>query len=177
MRARNPREGRGWPAYIFGGRLRTTTAALLIAFCAIWWLYETYEPVSSPQQVPATEIVPPGFIPDPAYTWAPRTDVQRRAPTTTTTPTTSTPTTPTTSTAPSAPTSPTTPSAPTASGTPSETPAPSPSQGPETSPAPALPPPATESPAAGTPQPPRPTTLTPAAAGSVPGGAAVSPPQ
>ncbi len=32
------REGRGWPGYVFGGRLRTSTAALLIAFFGIWWL-------------------------------------------------------------------------------------------------------------------------------------------
>lgn len=156
MRSSIPREGRGWPVYIFGGRLRTTTAALLIAFCAIWWLYETYEPTPSPQQVPAHEIVPPGFIPDPDYTWAPRSDVQRRPSTTTAT------TTPTT------PTSPTTPST---GATPTEAP------GPETALAPAEPPPDTESPASVTRQPPRPTTPTPAAAGSDPASAAVSPPQ
>ena len=58
MRAMTSREGRGWPGYILGGRLRTSTAALLIAFCAIWWLYETYEPAPTPQQVPASEVVP-----------------------------------------------------------------------------------------------------------------------
>ena len=111
MSKANPREGRGWPAYLFGGRLRTSTLALIVAFAAIWWLYETYEPAPEPPpQVPAADVVPPGFIPDPAYTWVPRTYVQR--PTTTTpatTPTTST-TTPTT-TGPEAPTT-TTPSGP-----------------------------------------------------------------
>ncbi len=88
-------EGRTWPGYLFGGRLRTSTAALLIAFFGIWWLYDTYQPEpSAPQQVPASDVVPPGFIPDPSYTWVPRTDVQAR--TDTTTPTT-TPTTPTSS--------------------------------------------------------------------------------
>jgi hypothetical protein len=77
------REGRGWPVYVLGGRLRTSTLALILAFVAIWWIYETYEPAEEPPpQVPATDIVPPGFIPDPAYTWVPRTYVQR--PTTTT---------------------------------------------------------------------------------------------
>lgn len=95
MRATSPREGRGWPGYLFGGRLRTSTAILLIAFCAIWWLYATYQPArTTPAQVPASEVVPPGFIPDPDYTWAPRTDVQRRAPATTTQSPTTTPTTP-----------------------------------------------------------------------------------
>lgn len=90
------RAGRTWPAYLFGGRLRTSTLALIIAFIAIWWLYATYQPAVHPrEQVPATEVVPPGFVPDPSYTWVPRTDVQRQVPTTTPTTTTS-PETPTT---------------------------------------------------------------------------------
>jgi len=89
-RASDRREGRGWPGFLFGGRVRTSTVALLIAFFATWWIFETYQPAPAPpEQVPANEIVPPGFIPDPAYTWAPRTDVQQRPPTPTT------PTTPT----------------------------------------------------------------------------------
>lgn len=93
MKPITPREGRSWPGYILGGRLRTSTAALLIVFCAIWWLYETYEPDQHPEQVPASEVVPPGFIPDPSYTWVPRTDVQRRTSTpSSATPTSSTPT-------------------------------------------------------------------------------------
>ena len=96
-RASDRREGRGWPGYLFGGRVRTSTVVLLIAFFATWWIFETYQPAPAPpEQVPANEIVPPGFIPDPAYTWAPRTDVQQRPPTPTTTATTpTTPTTPT----------------------------------------------------------------------------------
>ncbi len=97
------REGRGWPAYLFGGRLRTSTLALIVAFVAIWWIYETYQPAEEPPpQVPASDVVPPGFIPDPAYTWVPRTYVQRP---TTTTPTTTTSTTATTPTTPTTPTS------------------------------------------------------------------------
>ena len=108
-RASDRREGRGWPGFLFGGRVRTSTVALLIAFFATWWIFETYQPAPAPpEQVPANEIVPPGFIPDPAYTWAPRTDVQQRPPTPTTTATT--PTTPTTPTSageePAAPPSP-----------------------------------------------------------------------
>jgi hypothetical protein len=99
-RASDRREGRSWPGYLFGGRVRTSTVVLLIAFFATWWIFETYQPAPAPpEQVPASDVVPPGFIPDPAYTWAPRTDVQQRppAPTTTlpTTPTTTPPTTPT----------------------------------------------------------------------------------
>ena len=91
-RATDRRQGRSWPGFLFGGRVRTSTLVLLIAFFATWWLFETYQPAPAPpEQVPATEVVPPGFIPDPAYTWAPRADVQRR--TTTPTPTTTTPTT------------------------------------------------------------------------------------
>jgi cytoskeletal protein RodZ len=91
-RATDRREGRGWPGFLFGGRVRTSTLVLLIAFFATWWLFETYQPAPAPpEQVPATEVVPPGFIPDPAYTWAPRADVLRRSPTPT--PTTTTPTT------------------------------------------------------------------------------------
>ena len=146
----NPREGRGWPAYLFGGRLRTSTLALIVAFAGIWWIYETYQPAEEPpQQVPASDIVPPGFIPDPAYTWVPRTYVQR--------PTTTIPTTPTTTTTPSTtPTEPTTPT----SGP--ETPSPSPGApppppgppGPTSADAPATPPPVP--PATSTPPPPAP---------------------
>ena len=101
-RASDRREGRGWPGYLFGGRVRTSTVVLLIAFFATWWIFETYQPAPAPpEQVPASDVVPPGFIPDPAYTWAPRTDVQQRPPA----PTTTLPTTPTTTTTPTSPTS------------------------------------------------------------------------
>ena len=89
-RASDRRQGRTWPGYLLGGRVRTSTVVLLIAFFATWWLFDTYQPAPAPpEQVPAPEVVPPGFIPDPAYTWAPRSDVQSRPPaTSTTTPTT-----------------------------------------------------------------------------------------
>ncbi len=63
------------PAHLFGGRVRTSTAALIIAFVAVWWVYETYRPEPTPP--PAPQVVPPGFIPDPAYTWVPRTKLQQ----------------------------------------------------------------------------------------------------
>ena len=122
MNKPSPREGRTWPAYIPGGRLRTSTLVLIIAFLGVGWLYETYEPPTTPEQIPASEVVPPGFIPDPNYTWAPRTDVQRQSPatTTTTTPTT-TSTTPTTPTSPAESSAPLTPGEPTPSPSPRKT--------------------------------------------------------
>ena len=141
----NPREGRTFPAYLFGGRLRTSTLALIVAFAAIWWLYEAYEPAAEPPpQVPASEVVPPGFIPDPAYTWAPRTDFQRQTPTTATTTTTTT--TAEAGTPPSSsgeqPPTPSTPGEPTSPAPSSPAPAPSPSTSspPVTTPVPSAPP-------------------------------------
>lgn len=112
-----PKEGRRWPGYILWGRVRTSTVALIIVFIGCWWLYETYDTGPDPSQVPASNVVPPGFIPDPAYTWVPRTDVQRPDLSTTTMETT--PTTPTTSTTPTTATTPTTPGA---DGTATDTP-------------------------------------------------------
>lgn len=95
-KAFTPREGRSWPGHILWGRVRTSTVVLLIAFIGTWWLYETYQPAPAPDQVPATNVVPPGFIPDPAYTWVPRTEIQRPMTTTTSPPPTATETTPST---------------------------------------------------------------------------------
>ncbi|BBZ61776.1 hypothetical protein [Mycolicibacterium monacense] len=105
---------RVWPRYMPGGRVRTSTLGLIVAFIALFWLYQVYEPPVRPAQNPAQQVVPPGFVPDPDYTWVPRTQVEApvtttwrppRTSTTTTTPTTTSPTeTPTTTT----PTSPTT---------------------------------------------------------------------
>lgn len=104
-----------WPGYLLGGRIRTSTVVLMLAFIGIWWVYETYEPPPAPpDQIPATEVVPPGYVPDPAYTWVPRTDVRIPA----TSETTTTPTSPT-----ELPTSPANP----AEGSPTpETPSPTP---------------------------------------------------
>ncbi|MEI6254001.1 MAG: hypothetical protein WCP30_14460 [Mycobacteriaceae bacterium] len=152
MRKLSPREGRTWPAYIFGGRMRTSTLVLIIAFLGVGWLYETYQPPTTPDQIPASEVVPPGFIPDPAYTWAPRTDVQRHTPTTTPTTTSTTPTTPTTPTSPAESSAPLTPGAPTPSPAPESPSTPAP---PSAVPGPADPAPserpAAQSPTAGVP--------------------------
>jgi len=53
----NPRHGledRAWPGYLPGGRIRTSTAVLILAFLAIWWLHATYRPAPEPPpQIPA----------------------------------------------------------------------------------------------------------------------------
>ncbi|MDA4107407.1 hypothetical protein [Mycolicibacterium holsaticum] len=92
------------PSHLFGGRIRTSTLALIAAFVAVLWLQQTYEPKPEPP-VPATQFVPPGFVPDPNYTWVPRTNVRR--PVEPSYPTTTTTTTPTTTTTTAPPTSPT----------------------------------------------------------------------
>lgn len=103
------REDRGWPRYMPGGRVRTSTAGLVAAFIALFWLYQVYEPPARAPEAPASAVVPPGFVPDPDYTWVPRTNVRTREPeVTTTTPTTTTPTTTTTVPTTTSPTSPTT---------------------------------------------------------------------
>jgi hypothetical protein len=90
------RSGRG---YLFGGRVRTSTVVLIVAFAALWWIYDAHQQSaqSAPRttQVPATQVVPPGFVPDPNYTWVPRSRLQQPPPTVTVTKTpTTTPTTP-----------------------------------------------------------------------------------
>ncbi|CAA0128556.1 Uncharacterised protein [Mycolicibacterium vanbaalenii] len=109
------REDRGWPRYMPGGRIRTSTAGLIVAFILLSWVAQVYEPPARPPAVPESAIVPPGFVPDPNYTWVPRTNVRTREPeVTTTTPTTTTtsPTSTTTTTEPPVPGAPTTPTDP-----------------------------------------------------------------
>jgi hypothetical protein len=95
---------RHWPSYMFGGRVRTSTLVLIVAFFATWWTYDTYRPQPPPPVAP--QVVPPGYVPDPRYTWVPRTRVKQPTddtPTTTVTttpPTTPPTTTPTTTTPP-----------------------------------------------------------------------------
>src|SRR6201987_233678 len=99
---------RAWPGYLFGGHMRTSTLVLIIAFAALGWVYSDHEHAKSSStttQVPATEVVPPGYVPDPNYTWVPRSRVQE-PPTTVTvteTPTTTPPPPPTTTTPPPPP--------------------------------------------------------------------------
>ena len=91
-----PRERRS-ARHLLGGRVRVSTIGLLVAFIALFWVYQTVEVPSQPS-APGSQVVPPGFVPDPDYTWVPRTQVRTRPPeptTTTATPTTTT-TTPTT---------------------------------------------------------------------------------
>jgi len=89
-------EARGWPNYIFGGRTRTSTVTLIVAFLTLFWVNQTFQPASKP----ADQVVPPGFVPDPNYTWVPRTNVQTSTPEVTTTAPTTTTTTTTTTTSP-----------------------------------------------------------------------------
>jgi cytoskeletal protein RodZ len=85
------------PSHLFGGRVRTSTVVLVVAFFALWWTYATYRPQPEPPRSttpPPGQVVPPGFVPDPGYTWVPRTRVQEQPVTTTPTPTPTTTTTP-----------------------------------------------------------------------------------
>lgn len=75
-----------WPNYVFRGRMRTSTFALIIVFFLVWWVYDTYRPEPAPRP-PAQQMVPPGFVPDPNYTWVPRSRVQQPPATATNTPT------------------------------------------------------------------------------------------
>lgn len=88
-------------AHLFGGRMRTSTLVLIVAFLAVWWLYDTYRPEAAPKP-PAPQVVPPGFVPDPNYTWVPRSRLQQPPATVTFTPT------PTTTVSPSTPAPPVT---------------------------------------------------------------------
>lgn len=93
---------RRWPRHLFGG-VRTSTVVLLAVFIALFWVQQSYAP--EPAEQPAPQVVPPGFVPNPEYTWVPRTNVR-------TTPRTTTPTTTpeTTTSSPEETTSPTSPS-------------------------------------------------------------------
>jgi hypothetical protein len=72
------------------GRMRVSTLVLIVAFIALFWVYHNFEPRSASTEAPTTAVVPPGFVPDPNYTWVPRTNVRApKEPVTTTTTTTS----------------------------------------------------------------------------------------
>jgi cytoskeletal protein RodZ len=119
----------GWPGHLFG-RMRTSTAALIVAFVALFWVHQTFQPVSTQEQTP--QVVPPGFVPDPDYTWVPRTNV-REAPRTTTATTTPTTTTETTTTSPTG-TETTSPTSPTETTPDTTTPTPTDTESPTTTP-------------------------------------------
>jgi hypothetical protein len=93
------------------GRMRVSTVVLIVAFLALFWVNQTFKPEPAATEAPAPAVVPPGFVPDPNYTWVPRTNVRKPTPETTTEttpPTTTSPTeTTTTSPADTTPTSPT----------------------------------------------------------------------
>ena len=84
LEKRSDNAERRWPGYIFGGRVRTSTLVLIVAFLAVWWVYDTYRPEPAPKP-PAPQVVPPGFVPDPNFTWVPRTRVHEPSSTVTTT--------------------------------------------------------------------------------------------
>jgi hypothetical protein len=88
---------KSWPGHMFGGRIRTSTLLLIVVFLAVWWVYDTYRPEAAPKP-PAPQVVPPGFVPDPNYTWVPRSRVQEPTATFTPTPITTVPPAPTTTT-------------------------------------------------------------------------------
>lgn len=92
-----------WLKVKLGGRMRVSTAVLLVAFIALFWVYYNFEPAPAPE-MPAPAVVPPGFVPDPNYTWVPRTNVRRPTEPATTTTTTTTTTSPTDTTSPTSPT-------------------------------------------------------------------------
>jgi hypothetical protein len=133
--------------------MRVSTVVLIVAFVALFWVYHNFEPRPAAPEAPPTAVVPPGFVPDPNYTWVPRTNVRRPKEdvptTTTTTPTTTSPT-ETTTTSPGETTSPTSPTESTPTTTsPGETSSPTPTLTPTTTPA------AGSGPAQTTPAPPR----------------------
>ncbi|WKG05346.1 hypothetical protein [Mycolicibacterium sp. HK-90] len=101
------------------GRLRTSTVVLIVVFIALSWVQQEYRPEQTTPQTPGGQVVPPGFVPDPEYTWVPRTKVEtprtttptetpETTETTTPTPSTTTPTEPTETTETTDTTSPTT---------------------------------------------------------------------
>jgi hypothetical protein len=101
------------------GRMRVSTVVLIVAFIALFWVYHNFEPKPAAPEPPPTAVVPPGFVPDPNYTWVPRTNVRRPKEPVTTTSTTTTTTSPTetTTTSPGETTTPTSPTSTTPSTT------------------------------------------------------------
>ncbi len=91
MTLRRDGDDRKWPHYLFWGRMRTSTAALIVAFFATWWVYDTYKPPEPAVAVQGEQPAVPAILNNPEYTWVPRTQVlepRTTTPTTTTTTTT-----------------------------------------------------------------------------------------
>lgn len=67
--------------FLTSGRIRTSTVGITLVLLAAWWAYDTYQhstaATSDPNQPPVTQVVPPGFVPDPSYTWVPRARLQQ----------------------------------------------------------------------------------------------------
>ena len=78
---------RHWPSYMFGGRLRTSTLVLIVAFFVVWWTYDTYRPPRPRRR--RLRSCRRALFPTPNYTWVPRSRVQPRPSYDTPTPTTS----------------------------------------------------------------------------------------
>lgn len=57
------------------GAVRASTVALLVVFSVLFWVQQNFQPEPRPE-LPEPAVVPPGFVPDPNYTWVPRTDVR-----------------------------------------------------------------------------------------------------
>ena len=82
-----------WFKAKLGGRVRVSTVGAHRRVRRVVWVQQTFEPEPPHPTAPVPAVVPPGFVPDPNYTWVPRTQVRRpKEPvtTTTTTPTTTT---------------------------------------------------------------------------------------
>lgn len=84
---------RRWHRRVFGGRIRASTLALIVAFLAVWWVYSSYHTPATSGGEPANQVVPPGFVPDPNYPWVQRGRVDQPPTTVTVTSTVTTPST------------------------------------------------------------------------------------
>ena len=61
-----------WFKAKLGGRFRVVDLVLIVVFIALFWVQQSFQPEPAPE-APVPAVVPPGFVPDPNYTWVPRT--------------------------------------------------------------------------------------------------------